>query len=256
MGDTSNDESIARAIATADQEAFDAHHQELASRSQQEVMRNNNNHNSVLYPGQRYHNTSNNSDFIVPIPPRGTIVGMDNNPGGGASASIPDATLPLPSLSFSRMVPRLRVPMCHVPCIVGGDHKSVCVEMMVDTGAESSVISLQLARELGLEAQIDHSQRGVAAGVGRARILGRIHNVICTMGHVEFPMEFIVLDLPNNRMLLLGMDQLRKYNCIIDLQRDVLIFGGSGGVEVPLLPPEHQPNFDSDVRLTDACTLS
>eukprot|EP00978_Attheya_sp_CCMP212_P021805 scaffold64098_cov53-Attheya_sp.AAC.6 len=77
------------------------------------------------------------------------------------------------------------------------------------------------------------------AWVGRARIVGKITNVICTLGNVEFHMDFMVLDAPD-KLLLLGLDLMRKYNCIIDLQKEVLIFGGNGGVEVPMLPPAQQ----------------
>lgn len=111
--------------------------------------------------------------------------------------------------------------------------------MMVDTGAQASVISLPLARELGMETRIDRRHQGVAAGVGRARIIGKISNVICELGHVEFPMDFIVLDA-QDKILLLGLDLMRRYKCIVDLEKDVLIFGGRGGVEVELLPADEQ----------------
>eukprot|EP00957_Ditylum_brightwellii_P119688 9131908-Ditylum_brightwellii.AAC.1 len=68
--------------------------------------------------------------------------------------------------------------------------------MMVDTGAQSSVISLQLARELQLDNRIDRSYTGMAAGVGRAAI--------------------IVLDV-QEKLLLLGLDLMRKFKCIVDL---------------------------------------
>lgn len=133
--------------------------------------------------------------------------------------------------------------MCHIPCVLGKN--DVCVEMMVDTGAESSVISLELANELGLSDDIDRSQRGIASGVGKAKIVGKVRNAIVTLGQIDFPMEFMVLDLTasgntKQRLLLLGLDQMRKYKCIVDLEREVLVFGGSGGVEVPMLPPEQQ----------------
>jgi DNA damage-inducible protein 1 len=96
-----------------------------------------------------------------------------------------------------------------------------------------------LARELGLESQIDKSHQGIAAGVGRARIVGKIRNVGCELGHVEFPMDFMVLDV-KDKLLLLGLDLMRRYNCIVDMEKDVLIFGGRGGVEVAMLPADEQ----------------
>lgn len=143
---------------------------------------------------------------------------------------------------------RQRVPMCYVPCVMGN---GICVEMMVDTGAESSVISMSLARELGLANNIDRREQGVAAGVGRAKIVGKIHNAIVTLGQVEFRMEFIVLDI-SDKLLLLGLDQMRKYKCIVNLEKDCLVFGGNGGVEVQMLPPERQPTM----MVPEGCSIS
>lgn len=124
--------------------------------------------------------------------------------------------------------------MCEVPCVLGN---GVCAEMLIDTGAQSSVISAPLARQLNLMSGLDRRYQGVAAGVGQARILGKLYNVGCELGHVEFPMDFIVLEVPDN-LLLLGLDLMRRYKCIVDLERNVLIFGGHGGVEVTMLPAQ------------------
>uniref|UniRef100_A0A7S4JPX6 Peptidase A2 domain-containing protein n=1 Tax=Odontella aurita TaxID=265563 RepID=A0A7S4JPX6_9STRA len=141
--------------------------------------------------------------------------------------------------------------MCEVACIVGD---GICVEMMVDSGAQTSVISTTLARELGLESRIDRREMGVATGVGRARIVGRIRNVVCTLGNVEFDMDFVVLEVPD-KLLLLGLDQLRRFKCIIDLEREVLVFGGQGGVDVPMLPPSEQ-HVDWQNALGSPCTVA
>ena len=157
--------------------------------------------------------------------------------------------------------------MCYIPCLLGGGGQkdsAVCVEMMVDTGADASVISWGLAQQLHLDTQLDRSQRGIAAGVGTAPILGKLHNVVATVGagHVEFYMDFLVLDVPEantGKLLILGMDQLRKYQCLLDLQRNVLIFGGgTDGVEVPMLPAEQVPAYDPRGLLNagEMCTVS
>ncbi|KAL3934615.1 MAG: hypothetical protein SGBAC_009705 [Bacillariaceae sp.] len=125
---------------------------------------------------------------------------------------------------------------------------------MVDTGAESSVISEQLAKELGLHASIDRRAQGIAAGVGQAKIVGQIRNAAVTLGHVEFFMEFMVLQVPT-RLMLLGLDQMRKYKCIVNLEKDVLVFGGSGGVEVAMLPPDHQRHLMVP-GIGGGCTIS
>lgn len=163
------------------------------------------------------------------------------------------APVPAPMPNFSPFSQYNATPsshMCLIPCTVG----SITVEMLVDTGAQSSVLSMPLVNQLGLSNRLDRRYQGVAAGVGRARILGNIRNVVCTfgIGHVEFLMDFIVLDV-QDPLVILGLDQLRKYKCLVDMEREKLIFGGSGGVEVEMLPA-HQTHFD--IRsLNGGCAL-
>lgn len=148
--------------------------------------------------------------------------------------------------------------MCHLPCVMG--ENGICVEMMVDTGAQSSVMSSTLAQELGLSVERAY---GVASGVGTARITGIARNVPCRFNGelMEFAMDFMILELGRaERLLLLGLDQMRKYKCLVDLERNVLIFGGSGGLEVPMLEPPPQPSsvFRNPYEFRDPveCTLS
>ena len=150
----------------------------------------------------------------------------------GAAAAAPPLSPPLTQL-FGSPPP---THMCVVPCVVGNKG---CVEMLVDTGAQSSVMSVKLARQLNLLTRLDRRHQGVASGVGQARILGKLYDIPCELGHVEFPMDFIVLDM-NEDLLLLGLDLLRRYKCVVDLENDVLIFGGKGGVEVHMLPADEQ----------------
>ena len=127
------------------------------------------------------------------------------------------------------------VGMALVSCRLGNAQK---VDMMVDTGAQHSVISADLARALGILDRLDASEQGVAAGVGRARILGKLRGVAVTLdAGVEFALDFSVLDV-QDQLLLLGLDQMRRFRCIVDLEKNCLIFGGAGGVNVPFLPPD------------------
>ena len=97
------------------------------------------------------------------------------------------------------------------------------VEMMVDTGAQSSVISAQLMRTLDLQSKMNHQMQGVAQGVGQARILGVIQNCPVSIGHVEFLLYFLVLDIPQD-MMIMGIDQMRRFKCQIDLENNKVCF--------------------------------
>ena len=83
--------------------------------------------------------------------------------------------------------------MCLIPCTIG----NITVEMLVDTGAQTSVLSSPLVRQLGLSNRLDRRFQGMAAGVGRARIIGKLCNIVACIGIglVEFPMDFICLDI-------------------------------------------------------------
>lgn len=203
----SNDAAIAQVLAKAEQEQADA---EMARRM------------------------SSMSDVVRPIVVQGQPV--------PAPASVPRQQQPLqqqqhspfPPPGFAAPPTRPNNNMCIVPCVMGG---GTAVEMMVDTGAQTSVISRTLARELKLP--IDTRHQGTAVGVGRASVVGMARDVVCELGHVEFLLDFMVLDI-DEKLLLLGLDLLRRYKCIVDLERDVLVFGGKGGVEVEMLPPQNQ----------------
>ena len=70
--------------------------------------------------------------------------------------------------------------------ISSGLGDAAAVEMMVDSGAQHSVISAPLAQRLGLMNRLDRSEQGVAAGVGRARIIGKLRSVAIYLKNVEF----------------------------------------------------------------------
>ena len=136
--------------------------------------------------------------------------------------------------------------MALVACTLGNAR----VEMMVDTGAQHSVISAPLARALGILDRLDTSEQGVAAGVGRARIIGKLRGVALTLDKgVEFALDFSCLEV-QDQLLLLGLDQMRRFKCIVDLEREALVFGGAGGVRVPFLPREAQARHRA--RLEDS----
>ena len=52
----------------------------------------------------------------------------------------------------------------------------------------------------------------------------------------RFALDFSVLEI-KIELLLLGLDQLSRFKCIIDLEQNVLVFGGAG-IQVPFLAQE------------------
>jgi hypothetical protein len=123
--------------------------------------------------------------------------------------------------------------MLFVTCEVEGR----LVEMLVDSGASSSCISYAMVQYLGLSRHFNSGVRGQATGAGTANILGLLENVSCQIGHVEFRLFFLVLDT-EKPYLILGLDQMRRFSCVLDLENNQLLFGGRDGVSTPFLDRE------------------
>lgn len=117
-----------------------------------------------------------------------------------------------------------------IPCQINGRP----VEIMVDTGAQSSVISKSLMKRLGLERKLNRRFAGTARGVGLATIIGRVENCPIQIHHVEFHMFLSCLDVSHD-ILILGLDQMKRFKCLVDLENKRLIFGGTEGIQVEFL---------------------
>ena len=99
------------------------------------------------------------------------------------------------------------VPMLYVDCQVNG----VALRAFVDTGAQMTVMTMQCAQQCNLTALIDQRFRGVASGVGVARILGRVHMATLSFGRgASVDVAITVMDQKNGPDLLLGLDVMRK----------------------------------------------
>mmetsp|Transcript_96942 Transcript_96942/g.313009 ORF Transcript_96942/g.313009 Transcript_96942/m.313009 type:complete len:165 (-) Transcript_96942:27-521(-) len=129
--------------------------------------------------------------------------------------------------------------MLLIPCEIAGFD----LEMLVDTGAQESAMSAPLMHQLGLAGRLDQSQQGMAGGVGQAMIMGYLRSIPVKLGHLQLEFDFAVVT--SEDLLLLGGHQMEQFNCIIDLDRQCLIFGGDNGPEVPFLyqspPPVDRP---------------
>ncbi|PHJ21406.1 dna-damage inducible [Cystoisospora suis] len=107
----------------------------------------------------------------------------------------------------------------------------VPLKAFVDSGAQSTFISYSCAEKCSLTRIMDTRFRGIAQGVGRTEILGKIHMASLKIGKKFYPSSFTVLQ-DDKVEFLFGLDLLRRYQCCIDLHKHVLRIGEE---EVPFL---------------------
>ena len=84
-------------------------------------------------------------------------------------------------------------------------------QAFVDTGAQSTIVSLDFAKRANIAKDIDNRFQGVAIGVGQTKIVGRIHAAkIRIDGRATVECSLQVLDHLDMGFLL-GIDMLKKH---------------------------------------------
>jgi len=107
------------------------------------------------------------------------------------------------------------------------------VNALVDTGAQSSFMSADLCRKCNLMSMVDKRFQGIARGVGSSRILGVIHSAQIKIMNKVIMLKINIIE--NNEIgFVLGLDNLRKYNCNVDLKKNGLVFPDIG-ITAPFL---------------------
>lgn len=92
---------------------------------------------------------------------------------------------------------------------------NVPILAFVDSGAEKSILSSNFLEDLKLDKMLDKRFVGQARGVGTSNITGRLHHVMFTFDNEFLPHSLTVLDSLGSAILI-GLDFMRKYKCIID----------------------------------------
>ncbi|XP_055694879.1 protein DDI1 homolog 2 [Lutzomyia longipalpis] len=115
------------------------------------------------------------------------------------------------------------VVMLYINCRVNG----VPVKAFIDSGAQTTIMSAGCAERCNIMRLVDTRWSGIAKGVGVQKIIGRIHMVQLQIEKDFLITSFSVLEEQPMDMLL-GLDMLKRHQCNIDLQRNVLRIGTTG----------------------------
>lgn len=127
------------------------------------------------------------------------------------------------------------VVMLYINCRVNG----VPVKAFIDSGAQTTIMSANCAERCSISRLVDTRWSGIAKGVGVQKIIGRIHMVQLQIEQDFLITSFSVLEEQPMDMLL-GLDMLKRHQCNIDLQKNVLRIGTTG-TETPFLPENVLP---------------
>lgn len=131
--------------------------------------------------------------------------------------------------------------MLYINCKVNGHP----VKAFIDSGAQTTIMSAACAARVNITHLIDTRWAGIAKGVGVQKIIGRIHMVQIAIENDFLTTSFSVL--PEQPMdMLLGLDMLKRHQCCIDLQKNVLLIGTTG-TQTPFLNEADLPEV---ARLT------
>jgi hypothetical protein len=108
--------------------------------------------------------------------------------------------------------------------------------MSVDTTAGQCQMSTAVMDYLGLRDQMEDTFDIVDSG----NTLGEIADVFVSVDNFRMKLTFLVTDRPDN-FVVIGINELRNYDCIIDLPSNHIKFGGQNGTAVQFMK-------ESDIR--------
>ncbi len=149
---------------------------------------------------------------------------MGNNTTTTVSKKLKDATDTYKNLRDIEHLHELAeeiAPMVYSRCslyleVTIGEKK---VHALVDTGAETNIISKELVDKLGLHEFIDRTQQGQVKGVGTLNSSGVIPYLEIKIDNVSCPLCFTVLDSIAQKDMIIGLPFMLFYQVKLDFEK-------------------------------------
>ena len=98
---------------------------------------------------------------------------------------------------------------------------------LVDTGAESTIVSQYKAEKCGLMNLCDERFQGVAEGVGTSKILGVVHAAQLKIEDKFIMCKITVVESVSVDFIF-GLDNMRSHRCHVNLEKNKLVFPDAG----------------------------
>jgi hypothetical protein len=109
------------------------------------------------------------------------------------------------------------------------------ISALLDTGAETNIISASTVKRLGLDKLIDKSYGGIVKGVGTSKSLGCISYLELKINDIVAPACFTVIDSGIKDMIL-GLPFMQFYNLNLNFADRTVNLGGK---KVPMIIKDH-----------------
>ena len=98
---------------------------------------------------------------------------------------------------------------------------------LVDTGAQSTIVSQYKAEKCGLMNLCDERFQGIAEGVGTSKILGVVHAAQLKIEDKFIMCKITVVESVSVDFIF-GLDNMRSHRCVVNLEKNKLVFPDAG----------------------------
>lgn len=119
-----------------------------------------------------------------------------------------------------QFIPNSLIPskMIYINGVIRNKKQTYNVQFLVDTGAQFSVIPYDIVKALELDDYVEHSYNGMLEGVGKDKIMGKIHYLEIELSCGIVPIS-VVICKKNTLHPILGIDMMQHLGLSIDFKK-------------------------------------